>query len=65
MLALGAGSRAARVEVLAGHRREVFRIAAGRGAERQVMAANRARGGAVELRVLAGRVRLDGVAVTR
>jgi hypothetical protein len=65
VLALRAGPRAARVEVVAGRRREVFRIAAGRGAERQVTAARRARAGDVRLRVLEGRIRLDGVAVTR
>jgi hypothetical protein len=65
LLALRAGRAPARLAVRAGGRRDVFRVAPGRDAERRVTAARRGRAGSVTLRVLRGRVQLDGVAVVR
>jgi len=61
---LRATRRAARVAVRVGGRSEVFALAPGRAdAERTLTARRRPRAGIVELRVLAGEARLDGVAV--
>ena len=56
----------ARVEVHAGSHREVFAVAHGSGStSRLVVAAKRSHAGVVVMRVLAGTVNLDGVAVER
>jgi hypothetical protein len=61
---LRATSTAARVEVRAGTRRQVFVVARGaKGTKRQITAAERSHAGTVSLRVLQGTVDLDGVAV--
>jgi hypothetical protein len=57
-------SSGAKVEVLAGSRREVLTVARGSGSsQRLITSASRSRAGTVVLRVLAGTVDLDGVAV--
>lgn len=63
VFALGATAGDARVEVLAGNRRQVFALARGAGGLREITAAARAGSGTVSLRVLDGTVDLDGVAV--